>query len=72
MTAPMLSEAPRAHSLPTRVAGGCHCGAVRFSAMLRSLEAIECNCSMCTKKALLHVIVAAADFTIEQGARHLL
>lgn len=35
--------------------GGCHCGQVRFEIETDLNKAIECNCSICTKKgALLH------------------
>lgn len=35
--------------------GGCHCGEVRFEIETELSKAIECNCSICTKKgALLH------------------
>ncbi len=48
--------------------GGCHCGAVRFRVVLRTARALECNCSMCTKKGILHAIVAPGDFTLLRGA----
>lgn len=44
--------------------GGCHCGAVRFQIQLPDdVEVLDCNCSICTKKGILHVIVPDADFT---------
>ncbi|MDX2170830.1 MAG: GFA family protein [Deltaproteobacteria bacterium] len=51
--------------------GGCHCGAVRFRVVLENREAIDCNCSMCTKKGILHVIVPRARFTVLCGADQL-
>ena len=48
--------------------GGCHCGAVRFRVTVERDEAVECNCSVCTKKGFLHVIVPAADFELLSGA----
>jgi hypothetical protein len=30
-------------------------------------EAVECNCSICTKKGFLHLIVPAERFTLLQG-----
>ena len=49
--------------------GGCHCGAVRFRVRVpaEAHEALECNCSMCTKKANLHLIVTRAQFTLLEG-----
>lgn len=45
--------------------GGCHCAAVRFrvrAAIEPTLAVIDCNCTMCTKKGILHLIVPACDF----------
>ena len=42
--------------------GGCHCGRVRFRAEVEVLEAYDCNCSICTKKGFLHVIVPKERF----------
>ena len=44
--------------------GSCHCGAVRFAVDLdlSSDEIVECDCSVCTKKGILHVIVPPARF----------
>jgi hypothetical protein len=47
--------------------GGCHCGAVRFRVLVRAFEAIDCNCSMCTKKGFLHLIVPPEDFELVSG-----
>jgi hypothetical protein len=50
----------------TRLSGGCHCGAVRFSVELtQPAEVIDCNCSICAKTGYLHLIVEAANFTLE-------
>jgi hypothetical protein len=48
--------------------GGCHCGAIRFRVRARSNEAIDCNCSMCQKKGILHLIVPPEDFELLQGS----
>ena len=50
--------------------GGCHCGAVRFSARLPDppVAALECNCSICSMTGFIHIIVPHGDFRIEQGA----
>lgn len=47
--------------------GGCHCGAVRFRARVRGHVAHACNCSICSMKGYLHVIVAPADFELLSG-----
>lgn len=44
--------------------GGCHCGAVRFEVAIDERRAIDCNCSICTKKGFLHVIVEREDFVL--------
>lgn len=48
--------------------GGCHCGAVRFRVLVDHYEALDCNCSICTKKGFLHLIVPPEQFTLLQGA----
>ncbi len=48
--------------------GGCHCGAVRFQALMPDeIEVEDCNCSMCAKSAYLHAIVPEAHFKLEAG-----
>lgn len=47
--------------------GGCHCGAVRFQVVVREFKVIDCNCSICTKKGFLHLIVPRGDFQLLQG-----
>lgn len=49
--------------------GGCHCGAVRFEVRASLDEVLVCNCSICTKKGWLHVIVDGAQFTLRAGAK---
>ena len=52
--------------------GGCHCGAVRFEVDAPAeLEVDECNCSICSKTAYLHLIVPKARFRLLQGAEQL-
>ena len=49
--------------------GGCHCGRVRFEVDApASIEAVECNCSMCRRFAYLHLIVEAERFRLLAGA----
>jgi hypothetical protein len=47
--------------------GGCHCGRVRFRVRVERLEALDCNCSICTKKGFLHLIVAKDAFELLSG-----
>jgi len=47
--------------------GGCHCGAVRFRVRARERRALDCNCSICTKKGFLHLIVPPEDFELVAG-----
>ena len=52
--------------------GGCHCGRVRFEALApASLDLLECNCSMCSRSAYLHLIVAENEFRLVSGADEL-
>jgi hypothetical protein len=53
--------------------GSCHCGAVRFRVRLDddARDALDCNCSICTKKGFLHVIVAEDAFELVAGSEHL-
>jgi hypothetical protein len=48
--------------------GGCHCGAVRFAIEIDTFDVLDCNCSMCTKKGILHLIVPEPAFEITAGA----
>ncbi len=48
--------------------GGCHCGAVRFRAIVTDHQAIDCNCSICRKKGFIHLIVPPERFTLLSGA----
>ena len=52
---------------PMICAGGCHCGAVRFRVVVRRQVALDCNCSVCSMKGFLHLIVPAADFELLEG-----
>jgi hypothetical protein len=47
--------------------GGCHCGRVRFRVTGDLAETVVCNCSVCTKKGFLHLIVPPERFQIVQG-----
>jgi hypothetical protein len=47
--------------------GGCHCGRVRFRARIDLDRLSQCNCSMCTKKGILHLTTALDDFELLKG-----
>ena len=48
--------------------GGCHCGQVRVEVQAPAHLAVdECNCSMCSRTAYLHLIVPAERFRLLQG-----
>ena len=51
--------------------GGCHCGRVRFRVTAELDRVSECNCSMCTKKGILHLIVPTDRFELLSGADEL-
>ena len=47
--------------------GGCLCGAVRFRVTVREHRALDCSCSMCRMKGLLHLIVDEGSFELLRG-----
>jgi hypothetical protein len=47
--------------------GGCHCGRVRFRVTAELKGVTDCNCSVCTKKGFLHLIVAPEQFQLLSG-----
>ena len=51
------------------ISGGCHCGAVRFSAKLPDppVPALDCNCSICAMTGFLHVMVPHEDLELLTG-----
>jgi hypothetical protein len=51
--------------------GACHCERVRFRVQGDLARATLCNCSMCTKKGILHLIVEASQFDLICGAEEL-
>ena len=47
--------------------GGCHCGRVRFR-VTADLDGVTiCNCSICTKKGIWHLIVPPERFELLSG-----
>ena len=51
--------------------GGCHCGRVRFRVTADLARVTECNCSICTKKGFLHLIVPPEQFELLGGGNDL-
>lgn len=51
------------------VSGGCHCGAVRFAAKMPDppVDALDCNCSICSMTGFLHVMVLHSEFELLTG-----
>jgi len=47
--------------------GGCHCGRVRFRVTADLDGVAECNCSICSKKGFLHLIVPREQFDLVSG-----
>jgi hypothetical protein len=47
--------------------GGCHCGRVRFRARVDLDLLSQCNCSICTKKGILHLGTDPATFQLLRG-----
>lgn len=52
--------------------GACHCGRVQFRVRGDVTKASLCNCSMCAKKGIVHLIVDPADFELLAGADELI
>ncbi len=48
--------------------GSCHCGRVKFTIESTIDKVVSCNCSICTKKGVLHHRVAPAQFTLLPGS----
>ena len=47
--------------------GGCHCGRVRFRVTGNLNDVVYCNCSLCSMKGFLHLIVPPAQFACLSG-----
>jgi hypothetical protein len=52
--------------------GGCHCGAVKYTANIDLSEGTtRCNCSVCNKARAWFTFVREGDFTLKCGAESL-
>ena len=47
--------------------GGCHCERVRFRVTADLSTVTICNCSICTKKGIVHLIVPQEQFELLCG-----
>jgi hypothetical protein len=47
--------------------GGCHCGEVRFRVEGDLDNVSWCNCSICTKKGIVHMVVTRERFHLLSG-----
>ena len=53
--------------MPETMSGGCHCGRVRFEVTADLSHVTDCNCSICSKKGFLHLIVPRERFKLLGG-----
>jgi hypothetical protein len=51
--------------------GSCHCGRVRFRVTAALDRLVDCNCSVCTRKGFIHLIVAPEQFELVAGSDEL-
>jgi len=52
--------------------GGCHCGAIKFEVeAAEEINCQDCNCSICSMSAYLHLIVPKSRFTLLRGEKNL-
>jgi hypothetical protein len=61
------NDSPGTWTMLRTMEGGCHCGAVRFRVTADPDVVTECNCSICTKKGILHLLVAPERFELLSG-----
>jgi len=47
--------------------GSCHCGQVKFSVTTDITKVVSCNCSICSKKGILHHRVTPEQFNLLNG-----
>lgn len=51
--------------------GSCHCGRVKFSITSTIDKVVSCNCSICSKKGVLHHRVTPEQFELLEGKEYL-
>jgi len=47
------------------ISGTCHCGAMHFTVNAAPTEAVECNCSYCSKSGGLWAYYTPADIVVQ-------
>src|SRR5256885_14362305 len=52
---------------PKKYAGGCHCGKVRFEAVVDLSRVVECNCSFCSRRAPALTFAPPDQFKLLSG-----
>ena len=51
--------------------GSCHCGRIKFTVTTRVEKVVSCNCSICSKKGVLHHRVTPERFNLDEGKEYL-
>lgn len=51
--------------------GSCHCGRIRFAVTTDIEKVVSCNCSICSKKGVLHHRVSPGQFNLLEGKEYL-
>jgi hypothetical protein len=51
--------------------GSCHCGRVKFTVTTDLDKVVLCNCSICSKKGVLHHRVSPEQFNLLEGEEYL-
>jgi len=51
--------------------GSCHCHRVKFTVTTTIDKVVSCNCTICSKKGVLHHRVAPQQFNLVEGQEYL-
>jgi hypothetical protein len=51
-----------------KYSGGCHCGRVQYEVDMEIEQAVECNCSSCSKRGSLLAFTSADNFRLKSEA----
>ena len=57
--------------METKHHGSCHCGAVKFEAVVDLAKGGRCNCTVCTKISTTGTTIKPAEFTLLAGESNL-